>query len=181
MTGQGLKAWHPNKLQHGLRQVLRWIARPSIVSHDDAKSAFDFLFTQVEGIRWEVEFLAAEPPLERRYTFWFKFPMDFPSVISPLCHFIWVQMERYSDGKDARQRMLPVGLCAREACGKFFLIERAGRSLYHDGKCRSLHWQSTHKKAKNKQRVDSRIEEKARTVRGLLALMSEKGSVKGQR
>jgi hypothetical protein len=58
-------------------------------------------------------------------------------VIAPVCKFILEQIERHDIGGEALSDVIPIGLCERSGCGRFFLIERAGRGRFCSDKCRA--------------------------------------------
>ena len=48
-----------------------------------------------------------------------------------------VKIERHDIGGEALMEVIPIGLCERSGCGRFFLIERAGRGRFCSDKCRA--------------------------------------------
>jgi hypothetical protein len=156
-----------------IRQVLHWIANPADTSTEDSRCAFAFLRTNVESIRWSSTVTNDFTSTQRSTAFWYRSPLDFATLVSPICQFIWLQMERYRSGSDDLKKIIPVGVCCRPGCGQFFMITRVGTGKYHNPSCRTMHWQSTHKEAARETRLKNQREAKARAKRGLKIVMSE--------
>jgi hypothetical protein len=66
-----------------------------------------------------------------------EWPDSCESVIAPVCKFILEQIERHDIGDEALRDVIPIGLCKRSGCDRFFMIERAGRGRFCSAKCRA--------------------------------------------
>ena len=66
-----------------------------------------------------------------------EWPEPCESVIAPVCKFIIEQIERHDIGVEALRDVIPIGLCGRSGCDRFFMIERTGRGRFCSSKCRA--------------------------------------------
>jgi hypothetical protein len=118
-----------------VRRVLAWLSDPDQHSELAARAA-RFLSVYGTGIRMDIsanptfEEYADEPLL-------MEWPEPCESVIAPVCKFIIEQIERHDIGGEALRHVIPIGLCGRSGCGRFFVRERAGRGRFCSDKCRA--------------------------------------------
>jgi hypothetical protein len=118
-----------------VRRVLVWLSAPDQCIGSAVRAA-RFLRLHGTGIKMAIDanmnFKAdADEPL---LTEW---PDACQSVVAPVCKFILDQIERHDTGGEALRDVVPVGLCERSGCGRFFLIERVGRRRFCGSKCRA--------------------------------------------
>ena len=119
-----------------VRRVLAWLSDPDQHSELAARAA-RFLSVYGTGIRMDISanptFVGenADEPLLMEW------PEPCDSVIAPVCKFILEQIERHDIGGEALTDVIPIGLCERSGCGRFFVIERAGRGRFCSSKCRA--------------------------------------------
>jgi hypothetical protein len=66
---------------------------------------------------------------------------DYHSIMSPICEFIFNRIERYHDRELDLREAVPIQICERANCGKFFLAKRIGRKRYCSSVCRALAFQ----------------------------------------
>lgn len=133
------------KHQQDIRNVLRWLSRPGQVGDPDAaKDALVFLRRNVESIKWEFHVNDSFDPNRRGAAFYVAMPMEFPSIMSPFCLFIWRQIGRYREGDGELKEVIPVELCERPGCGRFFIVERLRRGRFCGSNCRAMDWQAKH-------------------------------------
>jgi hypothetical protein len=117
-----------------IRLVLTWLSAPD--RHRElAARASRFVSVYAAGVRMDISANGsykadADEPL---LTEW---PDACESVVSPVCKFILEQIERHDIGGEALRDVIPIGLCERSGCGRFFVIERTGRR-FCSSKCRA--------------------------------------------
>jgi hypothetical protein len=116
--------------------VLAWLSAPD--QHSDlAVRAARFLRMYGTGIRMDI---SANPTFEgddADEPLLMEWPEPCESVIAPVCKFIIEQIERHDIGGEALRDVIPIGLCGRSGCGRFFVRERAGRGRFCSDKCRA--------------------------------------------
>jgi hypothetical protein len=66
-----------------------------------------------------------------------EWPEPCESVIAPVCKFILEQIERHDIGGEPLRDVIPIGLCKRSGCDRFFVSERTGRGRFCSDKCRA--------------------------------------------
>jgi len=119
-----------------IRRVLAWLSAPD--QHSDlAVRAARFLRMYGTGIRMDI---SANPTFEGEDAdepLLMEWPESCESVIAPVCKFIIEQIERHDIGGEALRDVIPIGLCGRSGCGRFFVRERAGRGRFCSDKCRA--------------------------------------------
>lgn len=125
-----------------IRRVLTWLADP--VQHTElSPRAARFLSVYGTGIRMDV---SANPVFEGKDVdepLLLEWPGPCESVIAPVCKFILEQIERHDIGGEPLREVVPIGLCGRSGCHRFFLIERAGRGRFCSDKCRAGAYQDS--------------------------------------
>ena len=122
-----------------VQRVLAWLSAPNRDMVSAGKAA-RFLGLHGTGIKMAINanmnFKAdAEEPLLMEW------PDICQSVIAPVCKFILDQIERHDIGGEALRDVIPIGLCQRSDCDRFFMIERAGRGRFCSSKCRASAYQ----------------------------------------
>lgn len=151
--------------QTEIRRVLQWLIEPEQSEANQAEKAFRYLESCIESIRWERLFNKEFNPIYRKGAFWIDYPANFGHVMSPMCEFIWRQMERYRAGDGELKQLIPIDVCRRPSCGRFFLIERIGRGSYCSGLCRASHWQSTHPEERRERERERQLRKKQRELK----------------
>jgi hypothetical protein len=122
-----------------IRRVLTWLSGPD--QHSElAARASRFLSVYAAGVRMDISAngdykAGADDPLLMEW------PDSCESVISPVCRFILEQIERHDIGGEALRDVIPIGLCGRSGCDRFFMIERVGRRRFCSSKCRAGDYQ----------------------------------------
>jgi hypothetical protein len=123
-----------------IKRVLTWLSDPD--QHKElASRAARFLGMLGTSIRMDIsanptfEGAAVDEPLL------IEWPDPCESVMAPVCKFILEQIERHDIGGEALRNVIPIGLCERSGCGRFFVIERAGRGRFCSDKCRAGDYQ----------------------------------------
>jgi ribosomal protein L24E len=119
-----------------IRLVLAWLSDPDQHSELAARAA-RFLGVYGTGIKMDISAnptFAGENADEPLLMEW---PEPCESVIAPVCKFILEQIERHDIGGEALTDVVPLGLCGRSGCGRFFVRERAGRGRFCSDKCRA--------------------------------------------
>src|SRR5208337_304182 len=81
--------------QANIRKVLRWLSQAEPDSEELAKDSLAFLRSSIEGTEWK--FLVS-PSL-----FYVEAAQNFRSVMSPVCLFIWRQLERFHEGGELKE------------------------------------------------------------------------------
>jgi hypothetical protein len=123
-----------------VRRVLAWLSAPGQDMVSAAKAA-RFLRLHGTGIKMFIDVNTsykadADEPLV------IEWPDACQSVIAPVCKFILDQIERHDIGIEGLRDVIPIGLCERSGCSRFFLIERVGRARFCSSKCRVRLYQS---------------------------------------
>ena len=98
-------------------------------------TALSFLRKGIDGIKRVFDVNEMFDPDRRSAAFYVETPIEFPFIVSPVCVFIWRQLERYREGDGELKELVPLGRCKR--CGNFFLAERVRRKAFCSDKCRS--------------------------------------------
>ena len=117
-----------------VRRVLAWLSAPGRDMISAARAA-RFLRLHGTGIKMFIDANTnykadADEPLV------IEWPESCQSVVAPICKFILDQIERHDIGIEGLRDVIPIGLCERSGCGRFFLIERVGRARFCSSKCR---------------------------------------------
>ncbi|HEY2018499.1 MAG TPA: hypothetical protein VGH38_33565, partial [Bryobacteraceae bacterium] len=126
-----------------VRTLLTWLSRPNSKA---AGPACAFLMQHGNSIRY-AWYQADFDPKDRDSTLISEWPDWIGSVVAPLCRFVKDQIDRHDvDGEPLRD-VIPIGLCDREGCGKFRVIQ-----LYRPGRifCSSLCKATFHQSRKSK-------------------------------
>lgn len=135
------------RYREDFRTLLMWISRPE---HSKAAGpACAFLMQHGNSIRysWQQGDFNSK---DRDSALISEWPEWFGSVVAPLCRFVKDQIDRHDvDGEPLRD-VIPIGLCDREGCGKFRLIQlyRPGH-FFCSNLCKATYHQS-HKSKKAK-------------------------------
>lgn len=88
------------------------------------------------------------------------------SVVAPICRFILEAIDRHDIGGEELRQVIPIGLCANQKCGEFFVPERARRKLFCSGRCRARkNGTSMTKEQKAAKMRDYRLRKKERELR----------------
>ena len=90
-----------------------------------------------------------------------EWPEPCESVMAPVCKFILEQIERHDIGGEALTDVVPIGLCGRSGCGRFFVRERAGRGRFCSSKCRA----SAHQEKLTKEQRAARMRKYRATLK----------------
>jgi hypothetical protein len=91
-----------------------------------------------------------------------EWPEPCESVVAPVCKFILDQIERHDIGGEELSDVIPIGLCERPECDRFFVIKRTGRRRFCSPTCRS---------GANQDKMT--LEEKAARMRKYRAMIKE--------
>ena len=123
-----------------IRRVLAWLSAPDQHIELSARAS-RFLSVHAAGVRMDIsanrDYKAdADDPLI------LEWPNSCESVVSPVCKFILDQIQRHDLGGEALKDVIPIGLCERSGCERFFMIKRAGRGRFCSPKCRAANHQS---------------------------------------
>jgi len=101
-----------------------------------AAKATKFIAIHAAGVamdispNWSYESDADDPVI-------LQWPNSCDSVVSPVCKFILDQIEQHDLEEERLKDVIPIGLCERSGCDRFFLIERAGRGRFCSSRCRA--------------------------------------------
>jgi hypothetical protein len=118
-----------------IRRVLTWLSGPD--QHKElAARAARFLGMFGTGIRMAISANPTFVGADADEPLLMEWPDPCESVIAPVCKFIIDQIERHDIGGETLRGVIPIGLCKRPRCGRFFVIERAGRGRFCSSKCR---------------------------------------------
>jgi hypothetical protein len=130
--------------QTDLKNLMLWLCKPK--SHAELrKHALGFLEENAQGESWKVFYAldgaaAAEANAfdedNGRGTVYFPKYTEYASIMVPICKFVLEYID-CDHGKG-----LPIRVCKRPGCGKFFMPQRTGRKVYCFDKCRSLDHQN---------------------------------------
>jgi hypothetical protein len=117
-----------------IRRVLTWLSGPDQHSELAARAA-RFLSVYAVGVRIDISANGdykgdADDPLLMEW------PEPCESVVAPVCKFILDQIESHDIEGEALRDVIPIGLCGRSGCDRFFVIERTGRR-FCSSKCRA--------------------------------------------
>jgi hypothetical protein len=122
-----------------IRRVLTWLSGPD--QHGElAARASRCLSVYAAGVRMDIsentsyKADADEPLL-------MEWPDACESVIAPVCKFILDQIESHDIEGEVLRDVIPIGLCGRSGCDRFFMIERVGRRRFCSSKCRAGDYQ----------------------------------------
>jgi hypothetical protein len=61
----------------------------------------------------------------------------YPSIMHPICTFIFERIDRYHKGELKLEEAVPIPTCQRPGCGRFVVPQRPGRMEYCGSRCRS--------------------------------------------
>jgi hypothetical protein len=130
----------------GVRIVLAWLSDPEFY-REFAAHAGEFLRKHGTAIRMHIDgntrFNAAKED-----SLVFEWPDECQSVISPVCKFILNQIERHDNGGENLREAIPIGMCDRQGCSKFRLIQKVRPGhFFCSPLCRATH----HQKSKSKE------------------------------
>jgi hypothetical protein len=117
-----------------IRRVLAWLSGPDQRSELAARAA-RFLSVYAAGVRMDISANGDHKGADDSLIL--EWPDPCESVIAPACKFILEQIERHDIGGEALRDVIPIGLCERAGCDRFFVIERAGRGRFCGSKCRA--------------------------------------------
>jgi len=122
-----------------IERVFAWIAAPDRHRESAAKAA-DFLGRHGAGIRMDISAnWSFKPGTDEPLVM--QWPDACESVVSPVCRFILDQIERHDVGGEELSDVIPVGICSRRGCDRFFMVERAGRGRFCSDACRARAYQ----------------------------------------
>lgn len=167
------------KHQADMKLVLHWLAEPRNCDWKTAEAAFRFLEKEVASITWDRLFSFQFHPECRDVAFWIDAPTRYGRPMSPICEFIWRQMARYRNANGELKALVPIGVCGRPSCGRFFIIERIGRGSYCSGICRAGHWQETHPDERRERERERQLRKKQRDLKR--AEIGKLGARKGKK
>jgi hypothetical protein len=148
-----------SQAQPNIRQVLTWLCNPN-GDPKQAKSALQFLWHQVEGIKCEAVLNETFDETGKHglpVLYGKKFQGKAPGL---LCKFILDRIDYFNEGDEELRRIIPIGICARPDCGKFMVIQRIGKSEYHSDACKVKHWQSLNRERRAEYMRDRRAKER---------------------
>lgn len=119
-----------------IRRVLTWLSDPDQHSELAARTA---RFLGVYGASVKMA-ISANPTFDSEDAdepLLMEWPEPCESVVAPVCKFILDQIESHDIEGEALRDVIPIGLCGRSGCGRFFVRERAGRGRFCSDKCRA--------------------------------------------
>jgi hypothetical protein len=127
------------KYRPSLREVFYWIRPGALVSElpfpGTMMSSLDFL---AEHANTSLYYVVNDHSLRPTPTgMLLRRPTIVPSVITGICHLILVQLELHVGRGELLEHLFPITLCERPDCGRFFVVQRVGRSRFCSGSCRS--------------------------------------------
>jgi hypothetical protein len=123
-----------------IRRVLTWLSDPDQHSELAARTA---RFLGVYGASVNMA-ISANPTFDSDDAdepLLMEWPEPCKSVVAPVCKFILDQIESHDIEGEALRDVIPIGLCGRSGCDRFFVIERAGRRRFCSDKCRAGDYQ----------------------------------------
>lgn len=119
-----------------IRRVLTWLSDPD--QHKElAARAARFLGMFGTGIRMDISANLTFKGNDADEPLLMEWPDACESVIAPVCKFILEQIQRHDIGGEELREVIPIGLCERSGCGRFFVSERTGRGRFCSDKCRA--------------------------------------------
>ena len=142
-----------NRYQPQLRRFLTWMCEPQ--KHPDLSTeAINFLAKHARGVDIRPDYSDAnfdENSPGYSAVYYYK-TVQYQSVMSPICKFIFDRIERYHDWLDripvkkvkrhrdnedeiAREKAIPIRICERPGCGRFLIPQRIGRKKFCSKKC----------------------------------------------
>jgi hypothetical protein len=161
-----------------IRTLLTWLARPQ--DHKAAGPACAFLMQHGNSIRYEWQ-QAYFDPKDRDSSLISEWPNWIGSVVAPLCRFVKDQIDRHDvDGEPLRD-VISIGLCDREGCGKFRVIQlyKPGH-IFCSNLCKATFHQSRKtKKAKAEYMREYRAVTEAKTAKKGRLIVKRKGGKRG--
>jgi hypothetical protein len=117
--------------QTEFRKMLTWLCDPQHNRHLRI-GALKFIQAGAKGVHWDID-IHDDPTDEfATWNIYFLKQVRFKSVMSPTCKFILDRMEEANEGNS---RAVPIQMCQREGCGRFFLPQRTGRKQFCSAKC----------------------------------------------
>jgi hypothetical protein len=132
--------------QTDLKNLMLWLCKPK--SHAELrKHALSFLEESAQGESWKVDYAldaladqADDVDEDDARTVYIPKYTEYASIVVPICKFILEYID-FDHGKG-----LPIRVCKRPECGKFFVPQRTGRKFYCSDDCRAV----DHQKDKSK-------------------------------
>jgi hypothetical protein len=118
-----------------IRRVLTWLSDPDQHSELAARTA---RFLGVYGASVKMA-ISANPTFDSEDAdepLLMEWPEPCESVVAPVCKFILDQIESHDIEGEVLRDVIPIGLCGRSGCDRFFVIERTGRR-FCSSKCRA--------------------------------------------
>jgi hypothetical protein len=142
-----------NQYQPQLRRFLIWLCEPQ--THPELRiEAVDFLAKHARGVDVSLEYSEVNFDENSSYycASYYTKAVQYQSVMSPICKFIFDRIERYHEWLDripgkkikryranedeiAREKAIPIRLCEKPGCGKFMLPQRTGRKRFCSQQC----------------------------------------------
>lgn len=106
---------------------------------DVRQSVLDLVATEVPSMRIHVDVKASRETTKGRQAFQFVPRLEeCPSIMSPIYEFMF---DRLFEREYGVSEAIPVGICERENCFRFMLLEREGRKKFCSDTCRRLAYQ----------------------------------------
>jgi hypothetical protein len=147
-----------------IRQVLTWLSAPAL-HRKFAAYAAEFLGLHGSGIRMCINGNTSFDGTDPQEPLVSEWPDACESTLSPICKFILDQIERHDTGGKNLRDVIPIGMCERARCGRFFVIARVGRRRFCSSKCRvgaNLDKMTLQEKASRMRKYRARIAELSR-------------------
>jgi hypothetical protein len=161
-----------------IRGVFRWIVAPTDPLGLDAEAA-KFLVDCVQSAKIGILISVTITPTGATT---FKHNRAFTesgSIIAGVCHFLLRQIDRHDLDGERLVKVFPVAICKREECGRFRVVQRAGRAQFCSDSCKSkANASKKTKKQLAKKMRDYRSRLKKREADGLAAVLT-RGTKKG--
>jgi hypothetical protein len=124
-----------------VRDVLTWLSGPKQYGKR-ANQTVEFLMSNATDLKMRYVGFTRSDPEHSDGILMNEWAEKCGSVIAPVCKFIKHQIDRHDNDRAELREVIPISLCKREGCGKFFLIERIGRGLFCSTSCRARDYQS---------------------------------------
>jgi hypothetical protein len=130
------------RYQPDLKNLILWLCKPK--SHPELRErGLRFLDKGAHGESWKVDY-DVDPITDDESPFdedkeppevYFVKQTKYASIVVPICKFIFGYVDGLAKG-------LPIRVCKRLGCGKFFMPQRTGRKIYCSDDCRVLDHQN---------------------------------------
>jgi hypothetical protein len=116
--------------QPGIRMALYWLATHNNQTANEAVRFLDYHARQAQRERWPNS--SFDETSRHGYPIlMFDGVVAYGTMIAPVCRFILDCADKHDDNAEQPVTdLIPIGICAREGCGKFIVIRRVGRKKF---------------------------------------------------